>query len=272
MSGAVLSGWVGPNLPDMFLRAAENHKSYARTHGYEYVFAHRIENDLLSPNGDLLLPHWMKVRMILESLDADFDWVFWIDMDSIFTDLDRSLEDVQQSPQPIVFTGDAWDVCNTGHLFVKKSDEALEFIKDWWAIRDIAFRGIHTTHIDDAGRLNDQPAFNYLLAGGEPDQGFADSFGKTTFDAINGYVGNPDRRHRYFPHTHAPTRAWRVRRATSLLSHRAQSICRIVPQFRLNGYPNRLPGSARRNTRAPIMHFPGGAKKLLPRRLESLGF
>ena len=272
MRGAILSGWVGPTPPDVFLRATANHRAYAGRHAYEYVFAHHPENDLLAAQGDVVLPHWMKVRMILESLDSGFDWVFWIDMDSIFTDLNRSLGDIAQSGRPIVFTGDAWDVCNTGHLFVKNSRDAVGFIEDWWVLRDISFQGLHTTHIDESGRLNDQPAFNFLLAGGEPDQRFADAHGKSLFDSINGYEGNPDRKHRHFQYTHAPSSALRIRAATSLLARRARAVCRIVPQFRLNGYPKRLPGAARRTTRAPIMHYPGGMKKLLGKKLDSMGF
>jgi len=135
------------------------------------------------------------------------------------------------------------------------------------------FPAVHTTHVDDRGRLLDQPALNYLFAGGRPDQESVTETGHRLFNTFNGYVDNPERKHKYFHFTHAPTRWWRVPMAASLMSSEMRKVVAIVPQGRLNGYPRRSPGSPRSIKNAPIMHYSGPRRKFLKvelNRLENL--
>jgi hypothetical protein len=137
-------------------------------------------------------------------------------------------------------------------------------------MRLFIFPRISTTHVDETGRANDQPAFNYLLAGGKPDQESTTQTGERLFNSVNGFPENPDRRHQFFQFTHAPTRWWRVPMAKSLLSREMRKIVEIVPQGRLNGYPRRLAGSPRSIKNSPIMHDPGRMRKYLSAELDRL--
>ncbi len=271
MSGLILSAWVGKNVPEAVSRVVKNHELFANRHGYSHRFV--VDHDGEALDGDGVGPEWIKVAAISDALDEGFDWVFWIDADSVFSDLHKSLDDVVAINKSIVVTGDSADLTNTGHLLVKNTPQSRTLLDSWWAMRLVTFPPVHTTHIDEHGRANDQPPFNYLLVGGKPDQDSVTATGQKLFNVFNGFPDNPDRRHKFFPFTHAPTRWWRVPMAVSLLSADMRKVVGIVPQGRLNGYPRRQAGSPRSIRNAPIMHYPGRMRKHLAaelNRLESL--
>ncbi len=268
MTGLILSAWVGAEVPSFVKRVVANHDQFAQRHGYSHRFVVDPERELLGGEG--VFPEWVKVPAIKQAFAEDFDWVFWIDTDSVFSDLNTSLTDIESMKKPVVVTGDSADFCNTGHLFLKNTPEVKTLVDSWWAMRLFRFPAVNTTHVDDSGRLLDQPALNYLLAGGKPDQESVSSTGARLFNKFNGFPDNPDRRHKFFQFTHAPTRWWRVPMAKSLLSREMRKIVEIVPQGRLNGYPRRLAGSPRSIKNSPIMHYPGRMRKYLSAELDRL--
>ena len=268
MSGLILSAWSGKEIPDFVSRVVANHKLFADTHGYSHRFVVDPEGKALGGQG--VYPEWLKVPAIIDALDEGFPWVFWIDTDSVFSDPTTSLDDIVAMRKPIVIAGDSADICNTGHLFIKNTPETRALMDSWWAMRLLVFPPVHTTHVDDQGRLLDQPALNYLFLGGYPDQHTVTDNGTRMFNTFNGFPGNPDRRHKFFHFTHAPTRWWRVVMAMSLLSKNMRQMVAIVPQGRLNGYPRRQAGSPRSIKNAPIMHYPGRMRKYLSPELDRL--
>ncbi len=268
MGGLIVSAWVGQSVPESVTRVVANHEHFAHRHGYSHRFVVDPTGDRL--DGDGVSPEWIKVAAITEALEEGFPWVFWIDADSVFSDSNQSLDDIVAIKKSIVVTGDAADVCNTGHVFVRNTQESMKVLDLWWKMRLIIFPPIHTTHVDSKGRAKDQPAFNYLLVGGEPDQESVSRTGERLFNIFNGFLENPDRRHKFFQFTHAPTRWWRVPMTRSLLSREMRKIVGIVPQGRLNGYPRRLAGSPRSIKNAPIMHYPGRMRKYLVAELDRL--
>ena len=268
MSGVILSAWVGDGVPDTVRRVVSNHELFAKRHGYSHRFVIDQTGERLGHHG--VSPEWIKVPAITEALEEGFSWVFWIDADSVFSDMDTSLGDIVSTKKSVVFTGDSADICNTGHLFVRNTHESRALMDAWWAMRLLTFPPVHSTHVDDQGWSNDQPALNYLLVGGEPNQRSLTKTGQRLFNTFNGFPDNPNRRYKFFNFTHAPTRWWRVPMTTSLLSPEMRKIVAIVPQGRLNGYPRRLPGTPRSIKKAPIMHYPGRMRKYLKAELDRL--
>lgn len=75
---------------------------------------------------------WSKVELIQMALDKGYQYVIWLDADTIIKDLDTDLRD-----GCIKGIGTCWQRIpqlnhwNVGALYIQKSDEAREFIKDW---------------------------------------------------------------------------------------------------------------------------------------------
>ena len=268
MTGLILSAWVGQEVPDVVSRVTRNHEFFARKHDYDYQFVHDPAGELL--DGEGIFPEWIKVPTIQRALNEDVEWVFWIDTDSVFSDVEKNLADIITQKKPVVVAGDAMDICNTGHVFLRNAPEVRDLVAAWWAMRLLVFPPLNTTHIDDHGRVLDQPALNYLFAGGKPNQDAVTATGAKLFNRVNGFVGNHERHHKFFHYTHAPSRPWRVPMAASLMSRPMRKMVAIVPQERLNGYPRREPGSPRRVRTAPIMHYAGPRKKFLKAELDRL--
>ena len=72
---------------------------------------------------------WSKPQFILDCFESS-DYVFWIDSDSIFTNFNRSLDDLIQINKSLVFTGDVYDVCNSGHLFFRNDFVSKKILKE----------------------------------------------------------------------------------------------------------------------------------------------
>ena len=255
----VLSGHVG-EYPEHVAKAKSNHTEYCRLHGYSYYF----ENDLtklfsqkeLKKYGEMNY-YWLKVRLAKKVLqDLKFSHIFWIDSDSIFVDMRKSLDDLVSKEKNLVFTGDAWDLFNTGHFMFSKSSWSLKFLNSWLDLYGQQSRSIQTTHKTDSGFIFEQPAAAILLSGGfNSDESLEDRFNK-----INGYSGNKSRKHKLFCYLFSPSRPHRLFLSKLLVAREIRNNVAIVPQSRLNAYSFRLPGTPYFSTKGKIMHFVGNTK------------
>eukprot|EP00252_Welwitschia_mirabilis_P023455 TRINITY_DN6624_c0_g2_i1.p1 TRINITY_DN6624_c0_g2~~TRINITY_DN6624_c0_g2_i1.p1 ORF type:complete len:357 (-),score=21.12 TRINITY_DN6624_c0_g2_i1:161-1231(-) len=109
-----------------------NKKSYARTHGYDFIDA----SDILDKRRP---PSWSKILAVRTHLSR-YDWVFWNDADSLVTNPNIALEDVLHSiigdmewndmPDFIV-TEDVTGV-NAGMFFFRNSKWSKRFLDLWW--------------------------------------------------------------------------------------------------------------------------------------------
>ena len=122
-----------------------NHKAYADRHGYRYRFD-------ISPRADQNNPYYHKLDAILDAL-PDTDWLFWIDDDAAFTQLDRPFAAfVPEMEDPNVFAifcaspvnpAGGWTTISSGNFLIRNSYAArafieaarktdLEMVKAWW--------------------------------------------------------------------------------------------------------------------------------------------
>ena len=259
VSVQIISAWCGPSQP--FAEAAmANHKLYAEIHGYDYLVYNKIEENISEPESSFAFQvGWAMPEMILASLSRGFDYVFWMDMDSYFTNLDMSLADLIKIEKDLVFTGDHNDICNGGHLLFKNSSWSQEFLLKWQRLSKVREKSLATTHLTSNGQPGCQIALVALLGNFNVHQGdFLESFNR-----VNGWRGNPDRLHKWFGRTHIPTTPKKIKRIKMLLSPEIRENIGIVEWRRLNAYHNSTKVSRLGRWRKgdPIIHLVAGTKE-----------
>lgn len=261
----IVSGYLGSRENYINL-VEENHRLYSRLHSYDYLFVDEFKffDKLTDFEVDF---SWFKVAKCIELLKLDkWEYIFWIDADSIFWNMNRNFDDLFLLERDFVFTGDSWDVFNGGHFLVRSSNWSIRFLQDWLSMREIIAPNLRTSHKGKQGRLMDQPAMNILLYEGSARVRDLES----SFNSINGYSGNPRRLHKFFQFTHAPTSKVRLRKTNSLISKNLRHNVRVVEQYRLNAYPFKMPGRKVNLARADILHFPGDKKILIEAYLDKI--
>lgn len=265
----ILGAWTDDEPPEWATAAEKNHSQYATTHGYRHFFARVKSSDIQNGTQARVSPTWAKVSALRKALASD-DWsyVFLIDMDSIFADPTRSLKDLIALKKTLVITGDTNDLCNTGHMLIRSNQAAIALVNEWWSLRNTAWPELPTTHQDSqTGLVNDQVAFNYLLAGGEPTPSEVEEKGLRSFNRTNGFKKNKDRQYKHFDKLFAPTNGFQTMLSPLLVTARLRKEIAFVPQQRLNWYPLKGPPIPRKH---PIAHYPGGLKHRLVPDLDFL--
>ena len=125
---------------------------YCRRHEY----ALEVQRTLLDPTRSAT---WNKVLFISRLLDA-YDFVFWMDLDSLFTDPARRIEQavhrLEALQRDVLVSGDS-NVMNAGHMLFRASAWSRAFLRDVYAI-----------HPADFGMGGDNAAFSAYLAGCTP--------------------------------------------------------------------------------------------------------
>lgn len=136
----ILSGTTLMRYPTML-----NHRIYADRHGYRYRF------DPV-PYRDIWNLYFHKIAAIRDALQ-DCEWLFWLDDDAAFMQMDRSLEDVvpemaqDQGPWGIFckspINRGAWTYLSSGNFLIRNCPEAhalleaclatdLAEVRAWW--------------------------------------------------------------------------------------------------------------------------------------------
>ena len=279
----LVSSWMG-NIPPWLENVKENHSAYALRHGYGLdfdvcehnwnprdigKFIHHLKSKNQSSSLSEIrkeptfqkLPEfmmealWRKVeRARLAMEDKANKFVFLSDCDSVFMNFSIDFRDLIEMNRELIFTGDAWDLFNGGHLFLRNSSFARDFLDLWLSFKSFKFDYLPTTHQSIEGYLSDQPMMNALLGGGTNiEQKSIASF----FNQTNGFSENEHRRHKVFPYTHAPTRKWRLPMSRSLIHKSLKDKVGVVSQSRMNSYQIQQPGAQRFKFGDPIIHLVG---------------
>src|SRR5262245_3084233 len=106
-----------------------NHHAYAVRHGYGYRFD-------LGPHPMVPRPPYFKLGAVAQALPS-CDWLFWLDDDAFFTDLDRPLETIVGALDPhllVAFCGAPVNprglttFLNSGAFFIRSCADALVFL------------------------------------------------------------------------------------------------------------------------------------------------
>ena len=82
-------------------------------------------------------PHWYKPILILDILKKypDCDYVLFLDIDAVFIDHNKRIEDYIVEDFSMMMTEDYGpSLVNSGVLFFKNDEYTLDFLNNWWSI------------------------------------------------------------------------------------------------------------------------------------------
>ena len=77
----------------------------------------------------------MKLDLMKKQLQKGYDYVFWMDGDSFFTNMNITIEQFTLGGEDFIGTGDNNDIINTCHLLLKNSEWSFKFLDEWIAFR-----------------------------------------------------------------------------------------------------------------------------------------
>lgn len=277
---AILSGFItnkkSGKQPRWLKHVVKNHRNYAKKHGYDYVFRsdYSMPASSASSEDPFYVGCWSKPSFILDLLDSGYEYVFWIDADSIFTNFSVDLKDLIKMKKDFIFTGDRFDVCNSGHLFFKNTPFSKQFLTRWDESRFLKFSDIEKSKIEfwvteDNYSFGDQTNLNALL--NKNFLGVTDFI--DAFNIINGYPGNKSRAHSNWQEIYNPADSKNIPNIErDLIRPEIRDCIGIVPQRRLNSYPNISAGRGRYHFRDPIVHFVSDTKQHLQKMSFFTGY
>ncbi|KAJ5070998.1 alpha-16-mannosyltransferase mnn11-related [Anaeramoeba ignava] len=108
--------------------AQDNFKKYCDLHGYSlHVHTKRTAEGRSLP--------WEKLTAIKEAMiEGNYDYIFWMDADSLFMNMSKRLEDfiVNNNFPDLLFSGDLNFCLNSGHMIIKNNWWSFTFFEDVW--------------------------------------------------------------------------------------------------------------------------------------------
>lgn len=114
-------------------------RSYCRRHGYEYLL---YDDEKSFPFEIKKHPAWYKL-LLLERHLKDYDWLFWLDTDTLIMEPARRLETWLDPEHDAVCSHcrPEWTIVNTGVWFVRNTPWSHQFLREafdapskggWW--------------------------------------------------------------------------------------------------------------------------------------------
>jgi hypothetical protein len=258
----ILSGYVinsTAKFPKWVNSAIKNHQNYCSRHGYAYEFSFDYSRGASNSNfSPFYIGTWKKPSLLLKYLSEGYDYVYWIDPDSIFTNFKNSLNDFICLNKSLVFTGDHSDVFNGGHLLVKNTSFTIDFLNKWNLGRYVNFKeckNINFPITSDFYCLGDQTIMNVLLYSNKacnPEKIIED------FNNINGF-NNSTWLSKYAPFNYENI----DNIYKNLINKDIVNNISIVPQYEMNSYIHSpsLESTYRYGNRS--IHFVSTSKKYI---------
>jgi len=125
---------------DVWRQVSANREEYAEMHGYGYVQFNGLCTNRSDPLklGDASWDALLALNDVQKRVDSNA-WIFWMDPDSTFSDMNKRLEDFipregdGDAQKSLVITGDT-NGFNSGHFFVRANKWSEQFLIDSWSI------------------------------------------------------------------------------------------------------------------------------------------
>ncbi|KAL5556773.1 hypothetical protein UlMin_039009 [Ulmus minor] len=134
VSGSQPSACKNPIGDHFLLRFFKNKVDYCRIHGYDIFY----NNALLHPK---MGSYWAKLPVVRAAMMAhpEAEWIYWVDSDALFTDMDFKLPLDKYKNHNLIVHGWAhliqqthsWTGLNAGVFLIRNSQWALDFIEVW---------------------------------------------------------------------------------------------------------------------------------------------
>jgi len=144
--------------------ALENHRMYCKTHNYDYVLRTKPKTDRIAT--------WEKPNLILELMeDKNYDIIFWMDTDSVFTNFDTKIESLIDTKNDFYFSGDT-NIINAGHFIFRNTE---------WSKKQL--KHIYDIYPANYGMSGDNAAMSVWLGGGNGNMSHEDQ--KSIYESVD---------------------------------------------------------------------------------------
>jgi len=121
-----------------------NKMAYAAKYNYEFIYF----DDVIDKSRP---PQWGMVKAVEKLLLTNkYDWVWWIDLDSLIMNFDIKLESIIDENYDIVFTANQYSYISNGSAFYKNSDVTKQFLKDAYDLEKPYLKNIDVNVFDHA--------------------------------------------------------------------------------------------------------------------------
>jgi len=122
-----------------FWNIVSNFQNYSKINGYDLHVQLEIPKFNKLPTCYPIC--WMvetrryKIQVIMNLLDMGYDWVFWTDADTLFTNLTKQLPiPLDANETEIIFCGDH-KMVNSGHILLHNSPWTRKFLQAWMEMK-----------------------------------------------------------------------------------------------------------------------------------------
>ena len=117
----------------------DNFRKYCQIQGYDL-----ISENITDYNFERA-PQWFKIQMLLKNLKTGYDWIFFMDCDSLFMDFTQKIEDWIDPNYDIILPShsfcDDYSKTNEGlissQMIIKDSDLSEKILKEIWECPDL---------------------------------------------------------------------------------------------------------------------------------------
>lgn len=129
---------------NFIMRAVDNHKEYAKKHHYDYWFRNGIIDgkSFENPGHEKCIfkigLYWQKIKAIEDAFAIQengqnkYEWVMWVDGDAVFTDMDKSVDDLLKEVggenSYFIITKDISSCVNAGVFLIRNNTQGRELI------------------------------------------------------------------------------------------------------------------------------------------------
>ncbi|KAL6654130.1 hypothetical protein ACP70R_007595 [Stipagrostis hirtigluma subsp. patula] len=134
VSGSQPGPCKGAGGDHMLLRFLKNKVDYCRLHGIELLYNRAV----LHPD---MKGYWAKIPIVRAAMLAhpEAEWVWWVDEDAVFTDMDFSLPLAKYAGRNFVLYGwperffeqKSWLGLNAGVFLIRNCQWSLDFLDEW---------------------------------------------------------------------------------------------------------------------------------------------
>lgn len=122
---AILMVGIGYETDDAAQASIENKKMYAKRHGYSMYVLEELTGNRH--------PAWYKFSSALQRL-SDHDFVWIVDVDTIITNMDQTLEDIINPAFDMIVGVDPNGYSNTGSMIIQSTDWSKLFLMYLWSV------------------------------------------------------------------------------------------------------------------------------------------
>ncbi|KAL0377925.1 UNVERIFIED_CONTAM: Glycosyltransferase 6 [Sesamum radiatum] len=134
VTGSQPSPCKNPSGDHLLLRCFKNKVDYSRIHGYDIFY----NNALLDPE---MRSFWAKIPIIRAAMMAhpEAEWIFWVDSDAIFTDMEFKIPLDRYKDHNLVVHGwpnliyekKSWVAVNAGVFLIRNCQWSMDFLDVW---------------------------------------------------------------------------------------------------------------------------------------------